>query len=71
MYGFVTTATHHLTKTIELSRIHLFNIITQYNAVFPKEESMKSSRQLLLPESAIFHSWLNKNVRISSVLYRI
>ncbi|XP_054260981.1 conserved oligomeric Golgi complex subunit 8-like [Macrosteles quadrilineatus] len=55
-------AAHHLTKTIELSRIHLFNIVTQYRAVFSDEEPVLSSRQLSLAESTIFHSWLNEKV---------
>uniref|UniRef100_A0A1B6M794 Conserved oligomeric Golgi complex subunit 8 n=1 Tax=Graphocephala atropunctata TaxID=36148 RepID=A0A1B6M794_9HEMI len=55
-------ATHHLTKTIELSRIHLFNIVTQYRAVFSDEESIISSRQLALAESSIFQSWLNQKI---------
>ncbi|XP_046688609.1 LOW QUALITY PROTEIN: uncharacterized protein LOC124374442, partial [Homalodisca vitripennis] len=55
-------ATHHLTKTIELSRIHLFNIVTQYRAVFTDEEHIITSRQLALAESSIFQSWLNQKI---------
>ncbi|XP_012253020.2 conserved oligomeric Golgi complex subunit 8 [Athalia rosae] len=52
---------HHLTKTIELSRIHLFNIITQYRAIFNDEEHLTSSRHVI-NESAIFHHWLEEKI---------
>ncbi|XP_075225199.1 conserved oligomeric Golgi complex subunit 8 isoform X2 [Lycorma delicatula] len=52
-------ANQHLMRTIELSRIHLFNIITQYRAVFSDDESVLSStKQHSLSDSTIFHSWI-------------
>lgn len=52
----------HITKTIELSRIHLFNIITQYKAMFNDDELVIPGRDLTLNESAIFYHWLEEKV---------
>lgn len=52
-------AYHHLTKTIEASRVHLFDIITQYRAIFSDDEQV-----MLLPshaqgsEASLFSSWV-------------
>ncbi|XP_029663097.1 conserved oligomeric Golgi complex subunit 8 isoform X2 [Formica exsecta] len=52
----------HITKTIELSRIHLFNIITQYKAMFNDDELVIPGRDLTLNESAIFYHWLEEKI---------
>ncbi|XP_012523218.1 conserved oligomeric Golgi complex subunit 8 [Monomorium pharaonis] len=52
----------HITKTIELSRIHLFNIITQYKAMFNDDELIIPGRDLTLNESAIFYHWLEEKI---------
>lgn len=52
----------HMAKTIELSRIHLFNIITQYKAMFNDDELVIPGRDLTLNESAIFYHWLEEKV---------
>ncbi|XP_030138414.4 conserved oligomeric Golgi complex subunit 8 isoform X1 [Taeniopygia guttata] len=44
----------HLTKTIEACRVHLFDVLTQYRAIFSDEEP--------LAEGAIFHSWVLQKV---------
>ncbi|GLH07420.1 Conserved oligomeric Golgi complex subunit 8 [Gryllus bimaculatus] len=54
---------HHLSKTIELSRIHLFNIVTQYRAIFSDDEPLLStSRDNNINESAVFYSWITEKV---------
>ncbi|XP_053684204.1 conserved oligomeric Golgi complex subunit 8 [Sabethes cyaneus] len=57
----------HLTKTIEATRIHLFNIITQYRAIFPDEEDLMSMSVITSDRNAtdgskIFHSWLHDQI---------
>ncbi|XP_031834230.1 conserved oligomeric Golgi complex subunit 8 isoform X2 [Nomia melanderi] len=48
----------HITKTIELSRIHLFNIITQYKAMFHDDEFIMPGRD----PCAIFYHWLEEKI---------
>ncbi|XP_001604733.1 conserved oligomeric Golgi complex subunit 8 [Nasonia vitripennis] len=52
----------HLTKTIELSRIHLFNIITQYKAMFNDDDHLAFGRDSIINDSAIFYQWLEEKV---------
>ncbi|KZC07678.1 PREDICTED: conserved oligomeric Golgi complex subunit 8 [Dufourea novaeangliae] len=52
----------HITKTIELSRIHLFNIITQYRAMFNDDELIMPGRDPTVNECAIFHHWLEEKI---------
>ncbi|XP_077270417.1 conserved oligomeric Golgi complex subunit 8 [Temnothorax americanus] len=52
----------HMAKTIELSRIHLFNIITQYKAMFNDDELVIPGRDSTLNESAIFYHWLEEKI---------
>lgn len=59
----------HLSKTIELSRINLFNIVTQYRAVFTDEEPMLPSKHLGLGEATLFYSWINEKVSEIPILY--
>jgi len=57
----------HLTRTLELVRVHLFDIVTQYRAIFSDEgsssvTSASGSEEELQPR-LLFTSWLERSVR--------
>ena len=69
-------AYNHINKTIELSRVHLFDIVTQYRAIFPDDDSVKLSLSSShgvggggggggrgAVEGVLFYSWVNEKVR--------
>ena len=64
----------HVSKTIEACRVHLFDVVTQYKAIFPDDDSVLvgirggSSRQF---EGALFCGWLNSKVGNTSFLCEI
>lgn len=50
-------------KTIELSRVNLFNIITQYKATFADDDNTTDSNQES-DSGNIFHAWINEKIKI-------
>ncbi|KAJ8919495.1 hypothetical protein NQ315_002116 [Exocentrus adspersus] len=55
---------HHLTKTIEVTRVNLFNIVTQYRAIFNDDEHgpLASLKMQNVNQNVIFFSWIKDKI---------
>lgn len=53
------TETQYLSTVIDLTRVNIFNVATQYRAVFTDDEVMTKQNDM---KYSVFYSWLNKRV---------
>lgn len=55
---------YHITKTIETSRVHLFDIVTQYRAIFSDDDPILSMENEDSPiYGNLFHCWILQKVQ--------
>ena len=59
---YVSIAYQHLSKTIEASRVHLFDIMTQYRAIFPDDDPLIMGQNSGPPLGGLFYQWVNEKV---------
>lgn len=60
------SANIHLSKTIDTTRVNLFNIVTQYRAIFNDDEHspLASAKNPNTNLNLIFYSWIRDKVTI-------
>jgi len=65
----VVVAYHHISKTVEASRVHLFDIVTQYRAIFTDDDLLLTSPAAddRPNDSLLFHGWVVQKVKINRV----
>lgn len=58
---------YHITKTIETSRVHLFDIVTQYRAIFSDDDPILSMKNEDSPiYGNLFHCWIVQKVGLNN-----
>eukprot|EP00118_Oscarella_pearsei_P013670 m.111115 g.111115 ORF g.111115 m.111115 type:complete len:139 (+) comp37418_c0_seq17:2692-3108(+) len=63
LHSLLLVAYQHASKTMEVSRVHLFDIITQYRAIFSDDEHVTVVRHSQGENlGALFHSWVIRKV---------
>lgn len=70
MLIFFPEVYNHISKVIESCRVHLFDIITQYRAVFPDDDFISSASNTVgsSVDVLVFHGWVNEKVGYCLVL---
>lgn len=59
------SAYYHITKVIEASRVHLFDIVTQYRAIFSDDDPIfMMEEDHALNYANILHAWIGRKVCI-------
>lgn len=61
LFYFIFSESNHLNSIIDVTRVNIFSIATQYKAVFTDDEVITRQNDL---KNSIFHSWLNYRVCI-------
>ncbi|KAK4887329.1 hypothetical protein RN001_003600 [Aquatica leii] len=58
------SANYHINKTIEVTRVNLFSIITQYKAIFNDDDHSSTilNKQHNVNENVIFFSWIRDRI---------
>ena len=66
------TAYHHISKTVEASRVHLFDIVTQYRAIFTDDDLLLTSPVGDRPnDSILFHGWVVQKVCLNTDCFMV
>ena len=60
-------AYHHISKVVEASRVHLFDIVTQYRAIFTDDDLLLTASSDDRPnDSILFHGWVVQKVCLNA-----
>lgn len=67
MLTWVTLAAYlHIIKVVEASRVHLFDVVTQYRAIFTDDDTRFTLADPDVNEQAIFHGWVLLKVSVKT-----
>lgn len=59
----------HIIKVVEASRVHLFDVVTQYRAIFTDDDTRFTLADPDVNEQAIFHGWVLLKVSVRQKKY--